>query len=157
MNLYQLVHSIPALVSYAAVGNDTAIADYLNNTTIKVQRKITREKVLRWAALTGAITKLEQAKQNGSSQVKGLSSAGLSILSSSVDVLTLDEEFLTFMSTLVSAQVLSESDMSSFLQRAEEDISLAEFHLGRLIDTHEVSLTLLVDRPEGRIPNVQLL
>lgn len=149
MTLYELIHSNPEWTAFASIGNDTAISVALNEPSITVHRRITKEQLLRWSASTGAIVKLEDAKVSASGIVKALATAGLAILSSDVPIVTLDDEFKLYLDQLVTASVLTQSDVDKLLERAAETISISEYHFSKPTSVDEVSHALLVDRPDG--------
>ena len=149
MTLYELIHSYPELEALAVVGNDTAISHFLNEPRVSVSRRISKEHLLRWSASTGAIVKLEEAKSSSNALVKALAFAGLSILTSDVPVVTLDDEFKMYLSQLVAASVLTQTDVDKLFERASEMVSLSELNFGRPTSVDEVSHALLIDRPDG--------
>lgn len=152
--LRDAIHADPHLLAMANVGDDTGIAAALNAPIHPVVRRVSRENLLRWSAMTGALQRLQQASSEqiatpGAPSAASAARAGLAVLSSGVEWLRFDGEIETLLGLLVQANVLTELDVSSLRARATELIGYADKTWGEEVSVTQVSQALEPDRPNG--------
>jgi hypothetical protein len=154
IRLRTIIRGDAARLVRAKMGDDTGIEKELNTPSVAVARRISKEKLLRWCAVTGALNKLQEAAKSANPTLASYATAGLAVLTANVDWMNLDDELKAMLNALVTAGVLLASDVSQLLARATELISLAEFEFGESVSLSQVSESLLPDRPDGKVEGV---
>jgi UDP-N-acetylmuramyl tripeptide synthase len=154
--LYSAIHADPIAKEAARVGNDQAVSDRLNLPTVLVHRRISAGQLLRWSAARAVMQKLQSEATNGTNGKKSISQAALAMLQAGTAELQLDTEVMGMINHLVP-DVLSADDVADLLQRCAEHISVAEQAIGRQCTVADVGEVLLVDRPNGKIPRMEVV
>lgn len=154
--LYSAVHADPIAKEFARVGNDQGACDRLNVPSVVIHRRINASQLLRWVAVRAIMQKLQSEATNGTNGKKSISQAALVMLQSGVSELSLDAEVMGMVNHLVP-DVLSVADVEDLLNRAAELISIAEQAIGRQSTIEDVGVAMAIDRPNGKIPKVQVL
>lgn len=152
--LYSAIHADPIAKEAARVGDDQAVSDRLNLPTVLVHRRISAGQLLRWSAARAVMQKLQSEATNGTNGKKSISQAALAMLQAGTAELQLDTEVMGMVNHLVP-DVLSADDVADLLQRCAEHISVAEQSIGRQCTVADVGEVLLVDRPGGKIPQME--
>ena len=154
--LYSAIHADPTAKEAARIGNDQAVSDRLNLPTVLVHRRISAGQLLRWSAARAVMQKLQSEATNGTNGKKSISQAALAMLQAGTAELQLDTEVMGMINHLVP-DVLSADDVADLLQRCAERISVAEQAIGRLATIADVGLVMQIDRPNGKIPRMEVV
>ena len=154
--LYSAIHADPIAKEAARVGNDQAVSDRLNLPTVLVHRRISAGQLLRWSAARAVMQKLQSEATNGTNGKKSISQAALAMLQAGTAELQLDAEVMGMVNHLVP-DVLSADDVADLLQRCAEHISVAEQAIGRQCTVADVGAVLAIDRPDGKIPRMEVV
>lgn len=154
--LRDVIRGDAELRAMASIGDDTGIALALNRPVHPVVRRISREDLVRWSAVTGAMQRLEVAATGmsatpGAPSAASAAKASLVMLSSGIAELRLDSEINQLLAILVSANVLTEADMQAMRTRATELVGFADKTWGEPVSVDQVSASLEPDRPDGMV------